>query len=175
MTPNIMLDLETLGVGNDAAILSIGAVKFTDVEITDRFHVVVDPGSSQDAGLKIEAETIMWWLSEERAEARASLFEHQMVDLPSALVGFTTWVGGDGPIWGNGSTFDNVILRSAYRQLQLDYPGPFHQDYCYRTVKSLAPHIKLERYGLHHNAVDDAESQAKHLQEILMHLGRKPS
>ena len=33
-------------------------------------------------------------------------------------------------------------------------------------MKSQAPHVKMPRTGTHHNAIDDAKSQALHLMEI---------
>lgn len=164
----IMLDLETLGTGNEALILSIGACKFNDDEILDRFHVAIDPETC--GALKMDAGTVMWWLDAERAEARAALLSHERIDIGSALMGFAMWATGEGNeepvIWGNGSTFDNVILRSAYRLHGMQYPTRFWNDLCYRTVKQLRPEIKLERAGVHHDALDDAICQAKHLQAI---------
>lgn len=172
MTPQIMLDLETLGTGNEAVILSIGAVKFDQVDILDRFHVAIDPITCQHFGLKVDASTVMWWLDGDRADARTALLEQETVDLPSALRGFADWAGvEDTPIWGNGSTFDNIILRSAYRLCGMDYPAPFWADKCYRTIKGLAPAITITREGTHHDALSDAENQARHMQEILTHLG----
>jgi hypothetical protein len=69
-------------------------------------------------------------------------------------------------IWGNGSTFDNVILRSAFAAAGLEYPVRFWADQCYRTKKNEFPTVPLVREGTHHKALDDAISQAKHLQAI---------
>jgi hypothetical protein len=69
-------------------------------------------------------------------------------------------------IWGNGSTFDNVILRSAFAAAGLEYPVRFWADQCYRTKKNEAPGVPMIREGQHHKALDDAISQAKHLQAI---------
>ena len=66
-------------------------------------------------------------------------------------------------MWGNGATFDNVILANAYRGAGLPVPWKFWNDKCYRTIKGFFPQIKLQRIGTHHNAQDDAESQAWHL------------
>jgi len=33
-------------------------------------------------------------------------------------------------------------------------------------VTSMFPNTKLDRQGVHHNALDDAATQARHLQEI---------
>lgn len=170
---HIMLDLETFGNGNDAVIVSIGAVKFNVDEILEEFHVGVDPASCVALGLKMDVDTILWWMQPERAEARDALFALEKVDLMSALSGFTEWVGSDdgGSLWGNGSTFDNVILRSAYRVCGMEYPFYFWQDQCYRTMKYRVPEVSLVREGTHHDALDDARCQAKHLQQIVTHLG----
>lgn len=167
-----MLDLETFGTGNDAAIVSIGAVKFTADKILEEFHVGVDPATCTAVGLTIEARTVEWWMHPDRDAARAALQALETVDIGSALVGLSTWAGNDiEAIWGNGATFDNVILRSAYRACGMDYPVPFWRDRCYCTFKSMAPGIELVREGTHHDALDDARSQTRHLQEIAAHLG----
>lgn len=172
MATHVMLDLETFGQGNNAAIISIGAVKFNATEILDRFLVGVEPESSQAAGLTIDASTVKWWLDPERQPAWAEWLKLEKDDLGVALDGFSIWVGRDQMrIWGNGTAFDNVIMRNAYERYALDYPAPFWLDSCYRTVESLAPDVRLERVGVHHSPADDAESQARHLMRIAEHLG----
>lgn len=167
----IMVDLETLGTGGDAVLLSIGAAKFNSDEIVDSFHVAIDPATAQGYGLKIDADTVMWWLDPGRAEAREALLKLERVDLVSALLGFAMWIGGDSiPLWGNGATFDNAILRNAYAATGIDYPIKFYHDRCYRTIKNMAPEIAMVREGTHHDALDDAISQAKHLLTISKNL-----
>lgn len=169
---HIMVDLETLGTGNDALILSIGAVKFTPTEIVDSFHVGIDPVSAQQAGLKIDAATVMWWFDPERAAAREALLGLERVDLGSALLGFRDWCGDDDvTLWGNGATFDNVILRGAFAAMRFEYPAKFWNDLCFRTLKRLAPDVKVEREGTHHDALDDATYQARLWQAIYARLG----
>lgn len=170
---HVMVDIETLGKGSTAAILSIGMVKFNPFNdvIYDSFYVPVDPESSQALGLTIDASTVMWWLDPLRDAARQAMLAESRVDLPSALYGLVDWFGEDKPVWGNGSTFDNVILANAFRACQIDLPWQFWNDKCYRTLKGQAKSIKLKRRGTYHNALDDAISQAKHMQAIVQHLG----
>jgi hypothetical protein len=172
LTPHIMLDLETLGVSNTPVLLSIGAVKFTEDEIVDSFHVRVDPMTCQLFKLKIDASTVMWWLDGERADARTALLGHEQIDLPSALRGFAQWMGEPTPVWGNGASADNVWMRNAYEAIGDEAPWPFWMDRCYRTLKNLAPEIEIAReQGVHHDALADATCQARHLQAIIAHLG----
>ena len=171
-TFDIMLDLETMGTGPNAAIVAIGAVAF-DLQagtIGDRFYRVVDLGTSVAMGGEIDADTVLWWMKQSD-DARA-MFTRDGVPLSMVLAEFTIWSSercepNNLRVWGNGAAFDNVILSSAYRRSAYMQPWRHWNDRCYRTVKSLYPDVKLERVGTHHNAVDDAESQARHLIAML--------
>lgn len=46
----------------------------------------------------------------------------------------------------------------------------FWNNRCFRTLKGMAPHIKTERQGTYHNALDDAKTQALHAIKVLQHL-----
>ena len=172
MTTEVMVDLETLGTGPRAPILSIGAVKFNPHSdwVGPSFHVGVDIST----GLfdrEVDGGTLMWWLAEDRAAARKAWLDLEKHDLVTALDGFVEWFGGESlPVWGNGATFDNVILTTAFDTIGSVPPWKFWHDRCYRTMKNLVD-IPMTRFGTHHSAVDDAISQAKHLQEIYTHFG----
>ena len=166
---HIMLDLETFGKSNTAAIVSIGAVKFVPEHrlVVDKFYVVVDPRSSSRFG-DIGADTVLWWMHKDRTVTREQMINAPMVDLPSALEGFAMWYGNDKfvPVWGNGSTFDNAILQNAFEKCNMEVPWSYKSDRCYRTLFNIGHAVPFERVGEHHNAVDDALAQAKHLMKI---------
>lgn len=165
-----MTDIETLGNSSCSVIIAIGAVKFTiPGGVTDRFYTTVSAKSCVDAGLKMDADTVLWWMQQSQ-EARAQFKEANQPSLYDALRKFTAWIGDAPPkgVWGNGVAFDNVILDNAYKALKLERPWPFWADMCYRTIKNLYPNIKMDRIvGVHHNALSDAENQAVHLLKIL--------
>lgn len=170
---DVMLDLETMGNGPQAAIVAIGAVEFDPAaqEIGRSFYRVVDLASSVRAGGVMDAGTVMWWLGQSD-EARRALLATDTVTLNEALREFYDWAGvcahwKDLRVWGNGAAFDNVILASAYRACGLQLPWQFWNDRCYRTLKALHPGVTVPREGVHHNALDDATHQAKHLLAIL--------
>jgi len=177
---HVMVDIETLGTGNNALPLSIGAVKFTKNTVLDKFEVGVDPDDAQRYGRTITGGTVMWWFDPARDEARKRIFNMPKVDLSSALQGFADWCSippmdfstGEeittklGSLWGNGAIFDNVILESAASVTQTDWPFDFRHNECYRTLRNRAPDVEFTRHGVHHSAVDDALSQALHLQRI---------
>lgn len=82
-----------------------------------------------------------------------------------SLQAFKDWLPpkSDPLIWGNGASFDNVILANAYRAASIQQPWAYWNDRCYRTLKKRYLDIALRRQGTHHNALDDAISQAEHL------------
>ena len=163
----VMLDLETMGTGSNAAIIAIGAVRFDTgtQETTDEFYEVVDLQSCVDFGLEIDPSTVMWWMRQSD-EARKE-FERRGEPLHVVLLNFEAWLGEDAVVWGNGAAFDNTILANAYRKCAIKQPWMFWDDRCYRTMKCLYPEVPFVRLGDHHNAVDDARSQAEHLMRII--------
>lgn len=175
MTTNynaVMVDLETMSTQKNASIISIGAVKFwlnvsQDEFTADQlFYQTVSLKSSEKAGLHIDANTVEWWLQQSK-EAQSALFDHNRKDLVSALRSFSNWLPKDTVLFGNGATFDNVILRSAFEACGIQYPISYRHDMCYRTIARMAniPYTKAE--GVKHNALDDAMRQTKHLMTIL--------
>lgn len=167
----VMVDLETLGNSSTAVIIAIGAVEFDPKsgKLGREFYRVVDGQSCVDAGLKMDVSTVMWWMQQDIA-ARAA-FQTKGVPLAAALEDFAEWMPDGAYVWGNGATFDNVILSSAYRATGVKQPWPFWADQCYRTLKGLRPDLKLVRSGTYHNALDDAKSQAQHAIALLNALG----
>lgn len=170
---NIMLDLESWGTTPGSVITSIGAVVFDNDTVLDDFYVRICPMSCVNAGLKIDPDTILWWMKQSD-EAREE-FSKTCVHLEYALKEFTSWcvAGREGePImWGNGADFDNVLLTAAYEAVGQTRPWPRWNSRCYRTAKSYRPDIKIDRVGTHHNALDDARSQAEHLIRIHKAMG----
>ena len=165
---HIMLDLETMGNGANSAIIAIGAVAFDEQGIHSRFYEQISLASCVWIGLECDASTIIWWM-QQSDESRGAFKDNDKADhIRGALARFAKWfvdVGGV-EVWGNGAAFDNAILSNAYRKSGSVQPWKFWNDKCYRTVKGLHEGVRLERVGVHHNALDDAESQAVHLAKI---------
>jgi exodeoxyribonuclease VIII len=169
-----MIDLETMGNGPRAAIIAIGAVEM-DLSaglLGQTFYRVVDLESSVTAGLEVDSSTIIWWLKQ-GDEARAAISKNggPLID---ALIDFTAWLQQCGDrkdlcIWGNGATFDNVVLASAYKAVGLLLPWTYKGDRCYRTVRAMYPDIVADHSeaGVAHHALADAVYQANHLIKIL--------
>src|SRR5688572_21045121 len=176
MKTKIMLDIETLGTSPGSAILAIGAVKFGGGQILAEFYQRVNLKSCTQYDLKIDPDTVLWWL-QQSDEARIEVTK-EVRHLAMVLRSFGEWVEaaqhtemeGEPEVWGNGAGFDNVLLAVAYGRAGLTPPWKYWNDRCYRTVKNLYPDVQMERSGTHHNALDDARSQAMHLMAMLPNL-----
>lgn len=180
---DIMLDLETMGTGPDAAITAIGAVVF-DLEtgkLGKTFYEIVNLESSMDSGGAVTASTILWWMKQ--GDAARGEFARKGCSINVALARFSEWISGlthtvgihtsRGRIWGNGAAFDNVILRSAYERSENITPWVFRNDMCFRTIRALWPDVEGTQVGTSHNALDDAKYQAFLLMDILGKLKRR--
>lgn len=170
---NIMLDLETLSTRMNAAILSIGAVRFTADRIEDyTFYRAVTLDSNTSFGRHIDGATVAWWMAQDDAARSAAFADPAAVHLSAALCDFATWLRGAATartgdvepvyLWGNGANFDVSILQSAYEGADLSVPWGFRDVRCLRTVRALAgaSYIARPEVGVAHNALDDARAQA---------------
>ena len=177
---HIMLDLETLDTTSSAVVISIGAVAFDPHtnELGDRFYVetVEDTEAQQARGRTISGDTVRWWMQQDvlakRVFATPPPDGVERVSTLEALSRFGLFVAANGDrdveLWGNGADFDNVVLGSLYDAFGLSKPWSYSRNRCYRTMKNIGigPRKPKVREGVHHNALDDAITQAVHLQEI---------
>lgn len=175
---HIMLDLETLDTTPSAVVISIGAVAF-DPEthaLGDKFYVEMteDTAAQQARGRTISGDTVRWWMQQDASAKRVfseSIDGVDRVTTFEALSRFGLFVAAHGDrdveLWGNGADFDNIILGSLYDAFGLRKPWSYSRNRCYRTMKNLGIGPRRPtRVGTHHNALDDAVTQAVHLQEI---------
>ena len=178
---SIMIDLETMSTDRNAMVASIGAYKF-DTNVVQsvniimpeqKFYKAVDLKSCERYGLKLDARTVIWWLEQDE-EPRKALKGGE--DLKEVLNEFRKFIqDGSGTkylLWGNGATFDNIIIRNAFQAADVYFPIRYKDDMCYRTMRRMF-NAKYEHIGVKHNALDDAISQGLILQQIFAKLGGK--
>lgn len=186
MFTHIMLDLETLDTGPRSVVTSIGAVAFDPAGNTlgDKFYaeLIDDLSTQQRAGRTISGDTVVWWMRQGQAAQQlfsptvgtAADARYQTVE---ALENFAEFIDANGArdvqLWGNGADFDNIILGSLYEDLGMKKPWSYNRNRCFRTIKNLPfPVQRPVREGTHHNALDDAVTQARHLQAIYTSINR---
>lgn len=165
-----MLDLETMGIATNAAIIAIGAVLFDRDQVyeTRAFYEVVNLESATKHGGSVSPSTILWWM-QQSAAARGAITEHQGLPLPDALNRFSEWLPQGSWLWGNGADFDNIILAHAFNACEILRPWSFRDNRCYRTLAALHPHIPQSNVNpIQHHAKEDAIYQARHARQILL-------
>ena len=177
----IVLDLETLGTEPGCPIISIGACSFDlDAPADWRFfykklHLEYQPTD------KISVDTLKWWMEQGRAAQAAAWIESEDAEtIYASLQIFSIWIdnlkkeaGKDGiSIWGNSSSFDNEVLRAAYKYVGIEAPWNFREDRDFRTLRELYKEKVPEPtfIGLRHHAKDDAIHEANWLKLILQHM-----
>jgi len=183
---HVMFDIEALDLRPTAAMMSIGAVKFNPLGepgkwaheteatfqsgLSSTFYVNIDVQDCIDFGMTVGGSTVRWWLRQP-PEARDVLL-HDIKPLQVALEEFNIWYGREPmPIWCNGASYDFPILREAYKRASWITPPWHHGDErCYRTFRKLwepvFPLIGYEPPSVQHDALYDAQAQAKHLQKM---------
>lgn len=178
---DIMIDLETLSNKANAAIIAIGACHF-DIEtgkILSEFYSTMDWENVFSQPLDIDTSTLKWWM-QQNDEARNGIL-NGCGNLKDELASFRSWVqtinsGRDVCPWGNGATFDIVILENAFKVYGMKIPWNFWNIMDVRTAVRLAKGIldkkDIVRQGTHHHALDDAIYQAKYVSAMYQELRR---
>lgn len=183
---DLMTDLETLDNGPQSVILSIGAVFFDPEtgELGEKFYSTIDLESSINCG-SVSASTIKFWMNQSDSAKKASFTGGD--DLSKVLNDFEHFIREHSSVdkvelWGNGATFDNVILAHAYDQLGIDTPWKHWNNRDVRTVVKLGrdllninPKKDIKFEGVQHNALDDAIHQVKYVSEIIKGLNHGSS
>ncbi|EEQ7447260.1 exonuclease [Escherichia coli] len=175
---HLMIDLETMGKNPDAPIISIGAIFFDPQtgEMGPEFSKTID---LETAGGVIDLDTIKWWLKQSR-EAQSAILTDE-IPLDDALLQLREFIDENSgeffvQVWGNGATFDNVILRRSYERQGIPCPWRYTNDRDVRTMVALGLVMDFDARttipfeGERHNALNDARYQAKYVSAIWQKL-----
>lgn len=190
---HVMLDLETFGNKTNPAIIQIAAVAFnldgTLIE-NGEFNVLINPSSCVKRGLKVDQDTVTWWLKQDKSVVE-KVFAKSIIDgsdLEDALGMFSMYLSnlrnksddGEIRVWGNGIYSDNKWLGSAYEACNMNDPIRHWQHSDVRTIVDLGINllgkdIKSETSfdGEKHNAIDDCKHQIKYLTQIIREIKEK--
>lgn len=172
-----MVDIEALGTRPaGSVILSIGACRFDETGIGERFYRPIDVFDSLMHGLTVDADTIDFW-RRQPAESKGAL--KPGLPLENVLVAFTDFLANElmlpqQYLWAKGPDFDLVLLTAAYQALGRKQPWSYRNARDVRTILALAPLSRLAgempTSGAHH-ALHDAELQAKQVIAAAKALG----
>lgn len=170
-----MIDLETLATSPDAAILTIGAVKFDpfgdDVREPDcdKFYVKVDLDSCDSIGLVTNEDTINWWANQSKEAQDEAFSEEGRIHIVDAMNQLYKFCWGAKRVWSHGASFDVVICEHVFRKIGKAVPWSFWQVRCTRTLFDIG--IDPQRPPvLKHHALEDAWNQAVGVQNVFKKL-----
>lgn len=179
-----MIDLETLGVGNNASIVQIGAVMFKpdeDILVQDsRLKIDVDVTANGSAVQgEMDAATVLWWMNRPPENRKLVFGGKDRVCLQIALARLNQWfeTWDIQRIWANSPSFDIVLLKNAYLRTGVgDFPFDHRAELDYRTVRYLVnryPDAPAISGSVIHEASADAVQQAAYILAALKFLGEK--
>lgn len=170
---NVAIDLETLGTGANAVVLSAGFVAFTRYGgIVGSYYTNFRQLEQQEAGRKVEQETVDWW--KQQPDGVFAAANHGSMAVRDALDGIDAFFNRfqndsyfiEG-VWGYGSDFDNAILQSLYRSFGRRPPWTYKQNRCGRTLMAVLPNKPAPEVGTKHHALDDAKWLAESIRRCL--------
>jgi hypothetical protein len=168
MSSHLMIDIEGLGTGPDAAILTIAAQSFDPFGTGhyDRHYYARITLESQE-NRRIQDDTLAWWATQPEAQAEA-FAEDNRVPLDQALDELYRLAWQHDYIWAQGPTYDINILEHAYKSYNKTQPWQFYRIRDSRTVLSLWPGRPIPPTS--HHALEDTRKQINILQQTLKHL-----
>jgi len=195
-----MLDIETLGLGNDAVVLEVSIVPYdTDIcairELSEKIRLSVEQ-QIDTLGRRIDFGTIRFWLTQNQETVSEVILSPDRLPVKEGLDKLSAIIatlnqkykhdGGQGvfPLYSLGS-FDFNLIENLYRQT---YPGnrkclPYHyrQPHDLRTLREvvckLRPDIKSDITAIYdsvgpkkHCSLTDCFAQVGILKLIMEYL-----
>ena len=163
MKNKLMVDCETLDIGERPVLLSIGAVVFNDQQIQDYFEYFINKETAISEGFTVSQSTLDWW-DQQDPDARAYAFngEGDIQEALKALVQLNECT----EIWSKGSLADIRWINNALDYFGIERPWKYYKEFCFRTLLKSVPKFDMPFVGMPHNALDDAIHQAKQFIEI---------
>ena len=168
---DVMIDLETLATSTDAAILTIGAVKFDPLgndklePTMDSFYVKVDLDSCHELGLVTNDDTIAWWANQSKEAQDEAFGDNGRIPIADAFNQLYKFCWGAKRVWSNGSCFDIIICEHVFRKINKAIPWKFWEVRDVRTAFDLGINPQRPPVTAHH-ALEDAWNQAVGIQNV---------
>ena len=168
-----MVDFETLSTQPNAVALSVGLVLFNladndtyellDADEDRCFFSTLEFQSQIDLGRHVDAETIMWWMQQNRMAQKETFNPKGRNKVEDVLKVLLQQIGRK-RLMGNGSNFDNPILATLCHDYGFE-PPPFWMARDLRTLQDLSKNEKLKDRDVEHSAIEDAKFQVLCAQE----------
>jgi hypothetical protein len=150
---DVMLDLETLGLGNAPVISQISAVAFdiNNGSTFEEFNEKTSPQSCVKIGLKIDAGTVEWWLKQDQGVLNNVIVKSitEGDEITNVLQSFSKYLSNlkkthnakELRVWGNGTLADNKWIESAFELANIPKPFKYWEHSDVRTLVDLGLRI----------------------------------
>ena len=170
---DIMLDIETLGTGNNSIVIQIGAVYFNrDAgELGKELSVNITLQSCFDVGLKADSGSLKFWFNQPQPYS----WLNSPIDLNKALQLLREFYDKKALVWSH-STFDFPRLAEAYTAIGQGFALPYRNLRDIRTLVDLSGiEYKKDVKGdpKNHDALDDCKYQVKYCVKAFDKLKQK--
>ena len=161
-----MIDLETLGTGSNSVVVSAGLVAFniSTGEILAELDIGLNLNQQIKTGGVIDGDTLEFHFAQ-APDSIQKMAQRKVLDVKEGLELISNFIKANNitTLWGNGATFDNVILRNLYARHLKVFPLGFWTDRDLRTAVDIynidvgaVPFV-----GIRHYCLDDARHQVK--------------
>ncbi len=178
-----MIDLETLSTSNNAAIVTMAAIKFDphanysgitvdQLPPNQVYYKRIDLDSCLKIGLVTNDATIEWWGTQPK-EAQDEAFgdNGDRISIDEAMRDLNKFAFGIKKPWSHGSCFDLMIIEEVCNRLQLGIRWKFYDIRDTRTLFDLGVDPKMPKADKHH-ALHDAFRQVVGVQNVMSELSR---
>lgn len=170
-----MIDLETLSLQPDAAVVSIGVAIFDEENVIHVESWALAPSSIHG---HMDPQTIAWWMHEDRDAARQATFGGNIAGFTAGF-GFKTLLAMHNveEVWANDPEFDLVVLKQWWQRQNSnihtppvphlgDWPINYRHSRSFRTIMAECARLghdtkDLRGFYTAHEAGEDAAAQAR--------------
>ena len=132
-----MIDLETLGTGSNSVVVSVGLVAFniSTGEILAELDIGLNLNQQIKTGGVIDGDTLEFHFAQ-APDSIQKMAQRKVLDVKEGLELISNFIKANNitTLWGNGATFDNVILRNLYARHLKVFPLGFWTDRDLRTA-----------------------------------------
>ena len=175
---NVILDLETLGTDEDAAIIQIGMCipnfdrKYVPTGCAREMEVTIAYEDCLAATAFTKSDSTMQWWESQDSETRKIVFSGQdsyvaALDQVEQFLKNVQSGGAEVAMWGNGSDFDNRLLAYTMSALGYKTPWKYYNNRCLRTLKAMFPcSVEEDPSERKHTALGDARYEARMMSAV---------
>ena len=132
-----MVDLETLGTGSNSVVVSVGLVAFnvSTGDIIAELDIGLNLNQQIKTGGVIDGDTLEFHFAQ-APDSIQKMAQRKVLDVKEGLDLISNFIKANNltTLWGNGATFDNVILRNLYARHLKVFPLGFWTDRDLRTA-----------------------------------------